>query len=190
MNVASDKVRCGDDRLVSKSGIDFMWGDYRDGSGTSRTGADTFVFSPGGGAGDKICDFRQADKDKIDVSAYGFDELADMNLVDQGDNILIEFSETDAVLLKGFGDPGQVTERDFVFADKDDPEDREKEKKEKEKDKREKKGRNDDDRDVEDDDDDKDANENAASIVELFEANLNSPSYWVRDLAFDLDLFG
>jgi hypothetical protein len=65
-----------------------MWGDAQSINGVAAsptaptgavvTGADTFVFAPGSG-NDDINDFRQSDHDKIDVRAYGFHDIADMN---------------------------------------------------------------------------------------------------------------
>ena len=90
----SDNARGGNDTLISGSGIDHMWGDAQiinglaasptADTGTVKTGADTFVFAPGNG-NDDIGDFRQSDHDKIDVSAYGFHNLAQMMITFTGD---------------------------------------------------------------------------------------------------------
>ena len=84
----SDNARGGNDTLVSGTGTDHMWGDAQSINGVAAsptaptgavvTGADTFVFAPANG-NDDINDFRQSDHDKIDVRAYGFHDIADMN---------------------------------------------------------------------------------------------------------------
>jgi serralysin len=84
----SDNARGGNDTLVSGTGTDHMWGDAQSINGVAAsptaptgavvTGADTFVFAPANG-NDDINDFRQSDHDRIDVRAYGFHDIADMN---------------------------------------------------------------------------------------------------------------
>ncbi len=78
--------------------------------------ADTFVFATGGGD-DDIWDFRQSDGDQIDVSAYGFSSLEDLEITDLGADTLIEFGASgDSVTLLGFADPALLTDGDFIFA--------------------------------------------------------------------------
>jgi serralysin len=84
-------------------------------TGSVVTGADTFVFAPGNGD-DFVCDFRQSDHDRIDVSAYGFQSLADMTIVDTGADTRIEFDAANSVTLVGIGDPGVLQASDFIFA--------------------------------------------------------------------------
>ena len=120
-----DNARGGDDTLISSAGTDQMWGDallINDvvaspvaPTGSVVTGTDTFVFAPGNGD-DNVHDFRQSDHDKIDVSAYGFDSLADMTIIDTGADTRIEFDATNSVTLVGFGDPGVLQASDFIFA--------------------------------------------------------------------------
>lgn len=65
-------VHGGDDTLVSGSGNDTMWGDVataNDG-GPITGGADVFEFMTGSGK-DTIMDFRPAEGDRIDLTAYG-----------------------------------------------------------------------------------------------------------------------
>ena len=62
------------------------------------TGADTFVFAPGNG-NDDIGDFRQSDGDKIDVSAYGFHNLAQMMITFTGTDTTIAFDANNSVTL-------------------------------------------------------------------------------------------
>ena len=99
-----------------------MWGDaqFINGAPASPTaptgivvtGADTFVFAPANGT-DFIYDFRQSDHDRIDVSAYGFNTLADMLITDMGDDTTIGFDATNSVTLIGFGDPSVLQASDF-----------------------------------------------------------------------------
>src|SRR5918994_121581 len=88
-----DNARGGDDTIISGAGTDRMVGDavFINGvaasptapNGSVVTGADTFVFAPGNGE-DFVSDFRQSDHDRIDVSAWGFQSLADLTFIDAG----------------------------------------------------------------------------------------------------------
>jgi Ca2+-binding RTX toxin-like protein len=118
-------ARGGNDTLISGTGTDHMWGDaeYIDqapASPTTPTGdvvtrADTFVFGPGNG-NDSIHDFRQSDGDRIDVSAYGFQSLAQMMITSDGANTKIAFDADDSVTLVGFVDPSALHASDFILA--------------------------------------------------------------------------
>ena len=120
-----DNARGGNDTLISGIETDLMWGDSQliDGVGVSPTmatgavvtGTDTFVFAPGNGD-DFVYDLRQSDHDRIDVSAYGFQSIADLTFIDTGDDTRIEFDATNSVTLVGFGDPGILQASDFIFA--------------------------------------------------------------------------
>jgi Ca2+-binding RTX toxin-like protein len=120
-----DNARAGNDTLISSAGTDQMWGDAllindvvaspTAPTGSVVTGTDTFVFAPGNG-NDFVHDFRQTDHDRIDVSAWGFDSLADMTIIDTGGDTRIEFDATNSVTLVGFGDPGILHASDFIFA--------------------------------------------------------------------------
>jgi hypothetical protein len=115
----------GNDTLVSDTGTDHMWGDAQFINGVAAsptaptvnvvTGADTFIFAAGNG-NDDINDFRQSDGDKIDVSAYGFDSIADMTFTDMGADTKIFFDADNSVTLVGFGDPSILQASDFLFA--------------------------------------------------------------------------
>ncbi len=124
-----DHARGGNDTLVSGPGTDHMWGDAAMLNGVAAsptaptttiaggivTGADTFVFAPGGGH-DDIGDFRQTDHDRIDVRAWGFHGLGDMAISASGADVRIDFDAHDSVTLLGFGDPGHLRASDFLFA--------------------------------------------------------------------------
>ena len=115
----SDNARGGNDTLISGTGTDHMWGDAQVINGVLPpyrsvvTGADTFVFAPGNG-NDDIGDFRQSDGDKIDVSAYGFHNLAQMMITFTGTDTTIAFDATNSVTLVGFAAP--LHESDFLLA--------------------------------------------------------------------------
>src|SRR5262249_26227163 len=113
------------DTLISGPGTDHMWGDaqFINGvvasptapTGAVVTGADTFVFAPGNG-NDDINDFRQSDGDKIDVSAYGIENLAQMTIAAVGGDTRIAFDASNSVTLIGFSDPSALQVSDFIFA--------------------------------------------------------------------------
>jgi hypothetical protein len=65
---------------------------------------------------DFVHDLRQSDHDRIDVSAYGFESIADLTFIDTGADTRIEFDATNSVTLVGFGDPGVLQASDFIFA--------------------------------------------------------------------------
>jgi Ca2+-binding RTX toxin-like protein len=119
-----DNTVAGNDRLISGTGSDNMWGDAQTINGVAAsptaptgfvtTGADTFVFKPNSGT-DYINDFRQSDGDKIDVSAYGFDDITDMTITAIGGNTNIAFDGTDSVTLVGFSDPSLLHNNDFIL---------------------------------------------------------------------------
>jgi hypothetical protein len=109
----SDFAVGGNDTLISGTGIDNMWGDGQSISGPDvTTSADTFVFLQGNNA-DSVNDFRQTDHDQIDVSAYGFDDMADLNISVVGSDTVIDFGGGNSVTLVGFADPLHAT--DFIF---------------------------------------------------------------------------
>jgi hypothetical protein len=108
----SDFAVGGNDTLVSGTGIDNMTGDGAIITGPNvTTGADTFVFRPGNNA-DSVFDFRQTDHDRIDVSAFGFDDIGDLN-ISVGSDTVIDFGGGNSVTLVGFTDP--LTASDFIF---------------------------------------------------------------------------
>ena len=110
----SDRAICGNDTLISGTGTDYMWGDAQTSNGSKvTTGADTFVFKPNSGA-DVIEDFRQSDGDKIDVSAYGFTNLASIpSITASGSTTLINFGSGNVELLNF---TGTLTSADFIFS--------------------------------------------------------------------------
>lgn len=111
----------GDDRLISGTGNDFMFGDWTT-PATARNGNDVFVFAPDSGQ-DRIGDFRsfsfgEASFDKIDVRAYGITSLAQLGIVASGVDTVVEFGGGNQVTLLGFdmGDNAFLSAGDFIFA--------------------------------------------------------------------------
>jgi Ca2+-binding RTX toxin-like protein len=118
----------GDDRLVSgANATDQMWGDFAfdiSKGGISLGGNDIFVFAPGSGF-DVINDFNDGPtgpQDRIDVSAYGFDDISDLVIVGNGTvKVTVAFDGTadqlgDEVVVNGFGGSGfTLTPDDFTF---------------------------------------------------------------------------
>ena len=111
-------ARGGDDILRSGRGDDEMWGDAAVVESGAITGRDIFVFGPENGK-DIIHDFQYR-QDKIDVSAYGFRDLDEMNGMikaygSHGENILIDFGDGNQVIVIGL--PHRVHgASDFIFA--------------------------------------------------------------------------
>ena len=105
----------GNDVLISGRGIDHMWGDAAVVAAAAVTGADTFVFAPGGGR-DDINDFRQSDGDRIDVSAWGIEHFEDMAFTTNGTSTTISFDGSSSVTLVGIADPFTLHTSDFIFA--------------------------------------------------------------------------
>jgi Ca2+-binding RTX toxin-like protein len=108
----SDYAVGGNDTLISGNAVDNMWGDAGTVGANATTGADTFVFMPGNNA-DTIRDFRQTDHDQIDVSAFGFSSIDDLDISVGVSNTVIDFGGGNSVTLVGF--TAALTGSDFVF---------------------------------------------------------------------------
>lgn len=108
-----DFAVCGNDTLISGSAADNMWGDSGTITGNNvTTGRDVFVFLQGNNT-DKIYDFRQVDHDRMNVGAYGFDDISDLNISLVGSDTVINFGGGNSVTLVGFADPLHAS--DFIF---------------------------------------------------------------------------
>ena len=108
----SDNAVCGNDVLISGTGYDRMWGDGVDVGANVVFGTDSFVFGPNNGD-DEILDFHQADHDQIDLSAYGFAGIEDLDITVGVADTVIDFGSGNSVTLVGFTDP--LTASDFIF---------------------------------------------------------------------------
>jgi Ca2+-binding RTX toxin-like protein len=112
-------VICGNDRLISGTGNDAMWGDIA-GSGVGNstidltrvtTGQDIFVFSANNGT-DTIHDFRHGE-DKIELNGIGvasFDEL--MSHLQSGETNTVITFESNTITVIGVT---EMTAADFLF---------------------------------------------------------------------------
>ena len=54
--------------------------------------------------------------DRIDVSAYGFHNIADMTITAVGGDTQIAFDADNSVTLVGISDPNTLHASDFIFA--------------------------------------------------------------------------
>ncbi len=108
-----DNVWGGNDRLVSGTGVDLMWGDVGDYLGDNMNfGHDTFVFKGNNGT-DTIYDFRTGD-DKIELSGIaGIDDFSDVQISESGGNSIITLGTDDTVTIVGVTN---LQAQDFVFS--------------------------------------------------------------------------
>ena len=90
----------GEDQLRRGTGKDLVVGGRDDDLLSGGAGADRFVFEAGDGQ-DVITDFLRGG-DVLDLSDFGFDDLADvLGLAsDNGERTIIELSETDRIVLR------------------------------------------------------------------------------------------
>jgi Ca2+-binding RTX toxin-like protein len=112
-------VVCGNDRLISGTGDDAMWGDIA-GSGFEKTpvdptrvttGQDVFVFSANNGT-DTIHDFRHGE-DKIELKGIGVDNFdALMSHLQSGETNTVITFESNTITVIGVT---ELTAEDFLF---------------------------------------------------------------------------
>ena len=112
-------VHCGNDRLISGTGNDDMWGDIGYSGITNSpldltcvtTGQDVFIFSANNGT-DTIHDFRHGE-DKIELNGIGvasFDEL--MSHLQSGETNTVITFESNTITVIGVT---EMTAADFLF---------------------------------------------------------------------------
>ena len=112
----------GSDTLNGGFGEDFLSGDagndtLNGGAGNDLSfggdGADTFVFVRGDDF-DQIGDF-EAGTDRIDLTDYGFDDFAQLNLVEQNNTVFIFLDEDNSIELTGVNDIDDLSAIDFLL---------------------------------------------------------------------------
>src|SRR5258708_6666603 len=106
----------GVDAVIGSSFADTLSGDGASNTLTGGLGADTFVYSSGGGV-DTATDFNGAAGDRIDLS--GLDSvltLGDVLALASGTtDTLIDFGAGNSLTLSGVA-PGSLTAANFIFA--------------------------------------------------------------------------
>lgn len=93
----------GDDTLIGGKGDDLLWGGTAD---------NTFVFGKDSGE-DVIADFRNGDENLIDVSAYGVERFADLDMDESKAGVTIDLG-------KSAGGSGNVNTVTLLGLDEDD----------------------------------------------------------------------
>ncbi|MDQ7071467.1 MAG: Ig-like domain-containing protein [Rhodobacterales bacterium] len=111
--VTGGNIVSGNDTIVGGAGDDLLWGDAENVStlGNFSHGADTFVFSALDG-NDVIHDFDDG-LDVIDISAMGFNSIADFSIATTATDTTIDFGNGSIVHLNGI--TSVLTDADFVF---------------------------------------------------------------------------
>jgi peroxidase len=101
------KGGAGDDIIAGEGGNDKLYGGADD---------DFFVFAKGSGQ-DTIQDFNFY-IDKIDVSAFGYDDIGDLTITTQGSVTTVDFGDGDSVALIGVKKAAQLADV-FIFDQQD-----------------------------------------------------------------------
>ena len=79
---------------------------------TGGTGSDIFVFDDRMRA-DTITDFTDGE-DRLDMTAWGFTTIDDMTFQQVGDDVFIQFTDRDSLLLQNV-DAADLDASDFIF---------------------------------------------------------------------------
>ncbi len=102
----------GKDQMDGGDDNDILNGGFGDDTMTGGDGIDTFVFEERMRA-DTIVDFTDG-VDLLDVSALGYTDVSQMNVVQVGADTVITFSDRDSITLQNF-DAGDLGNEDFIF---------------------------------------------------------------------------
>ncbi|MEO1461622.1 MAG: hypothetical protein AAFU82_05005 [Pseudomonadota bacterium] len=105
----------GDDTLIGGRRSDKLKGGEGNDEFTGNGGSDVFVFSEISEAisEDVVTDF-QNNRDRFDVSDFGFSGLEDIGVVQQGNDVLLTLDLGNTVLVQNTT-MDQITEDDFIF---------------------------------------------------------------------------
>lgn len=102
----------GKDLIDGGDGDDTIDGGWGDDNMTGGTGADIFVFDDRMRA-DTITDFTDGE-DRLDMTAWGFTGVDDMTFQQVGDDVFIQFTDRDSLLLQNV-DAADLDASDFIF---------------------------------------------------------------------------
>lgn len=110
----------GDDRLFGQGGDDTLKGGRGDDLLSGGTADNTFVFARNSGE-DVIADFSKGDENLIDVSAYGIERFADLDIDESAAGVTIDLGKSaggsgnvNTVTLLGLDD-NDLDAGDFIF---------------------------------------------------------------------------
>ena len=110
----------GRDSLTGGAGRDSLMGDADDDSLTGEQGRDTFIFQPGT-EDDRVLDFTDnngAQDDRIDLSAYGFTDVGEINRGISGNDVVLSLGGGDTVRLVDYlanHALNDLQNNDFIF---------------------------------------------------------------------------
>ncbi|WP_339773221.1 calcium-binding protein [uncultured Pseudosulfitobacter sp.] len=102
----------GKDLIDAGDGDDTIDGGWGDDKMTGGTGSDIFVFDDRMRA-DTITDFTDGE-DRLDMTAWGFTTIDDMTFQQVGDDVFIQFTDRDSLLLQNV-DAADLDASDFIF---------------------------------------------------------------------------
>jgi VCBS repeat-containing protein len=113
--LVDNRMIAGDDIIEGGRGNDSLWGDGP--SAWTQTGADVFIFGCHSGH-DVINDF-EVGQDRIDLKAYGYIDIADLSITQNGNTAVIDLDGPEAwenSLTVIMDTNAGLTNADFLFA--------------------------------------------------------------------------
>jgi len=103
----------GKDTLEGENGADTLEGGFGDDILTGGNGADVFVFADDRTRADTITDF-QIGLDLIQIGFYGFSDIADLTMTQDGTDVLITLSDRDSIRIEDTA-IGSLSNSEFDF---------------------------------------------------------------------------